>query len=606
MSLRRFGPVLLLVVLAACGGGDDGPPSNPPSTPPPSGGTPQENPCVAALAQAEPDAVPPTPQPADVTGKGRGGLAADRRDVADLLWRSALAARARATADRKPDAISQDIGEIAVIEDDGTLLLGRNALDLRNIGLRFEPNGAGGYDVVGTSGGFRTPLGRRLTLTDDDSAAEAIAFQFPYYTRSFTSLFVNSDGNLTFEQADSASTPRGFARMLGGPPRISPFFADLDPSAGGRVFVQGGADAFTVTWCGVRGFDSEETTTVQAALLPSGAVEVRFGPDVTLDDGIVAVSPGGGATFAPVDLSTASRQGGGAGAVGERFSNEAELDTAQAARRFFATHADHFQQLVIWTDATVVSDAFAFESTVKNTIRGLGAGTFDQAADFGSGGTLESLLVMDRVAKYGDDPHAKVLGENTALAVIAHETGHRWLTQLLFDTGDGARSDALLGRQRAHWSFFTDSDASVMEGNDIEDLGGGNFRTIAAAEGYSRLDLYGMGLLRASDVPRFYYVDTPANVSPSRDRESAPRVGVTFTGTRRDLSIDDIVRANGARQPSADEAPRLHRQAWIYVIGRGATPSQADLTRLERMRREFEPYFRRITENRMTLTTTLR
>jgi hypothetical protein len=146
----------------------------------------------------------------------------------------------------------------------------------------------------------------------------------------------------------------------------------------------------------------------------------------------------------------------------------------------------------------------------------------------------------------------------------------------------------------------------VLEGNDIEDLGGGNFRTIAAAERYSRVDLYGMGLLRPGDVPRFFYVENPANVTPSRDRESAPRVGVTFSGTRRDVSIDDVVRAVGARQPSADTAPRLHRQAWIYVIGRGTTPSQADLTRLERMRREFEPYFRRLTENRMTLTTTLR
>jgi hypothetical protein len=606
MPLRRFGPVLLLVMLAACGGGDDNPPADPPSNPPPGDGTPQQNPCVAALAQAGPDAVSAPPPPADVTGKGRSGLAADTRDVAELLWRSALAARARAAAGPAPEAISQDIGDIAVIEDDGTLLLGRNSLDLRSLGLRFERNGSGGYDVLGTTGSFRTPLGRRLTLTDDDSAAEAIPFSFPYYGRSFSSLFVNSDGNLTFEEADSASTQRGFTRMLGGPPRISPFFADLDPSTGGRVFVQGGPDAFTVTWCGVRGFDSEQTTTVQAALLPSGAIEIRFGPEVSLTDAIVAISPGRGASFAPVDLSTAARQAGGSGAVGERFADDAELDTAQTARRFFATHPDQFEQLVIFTDTTVVNDAFAFESTVKNTIRGIGAEVFDQAAQFGSGGTLESLLVMDRIAKYGDDPTARVLGENSALAVVAHETGHRWLTQLLFDTGDGTRSDQLLGRQRAHWSFFTDSDASVMEGNDIEDLGGGSFRTIAAAERYSRVDLYGMGLLRASEVPRFFYVDNPGNVSPSRDRESAPRVGVAFTGTRRDLSIDDIVRAVGARQPSAEASPRLHRQAWIYVIGRGTTPSQADLTRLDRLRREFEPYFQRLTENRMTLTTDLR
>ena len=40
-----------------------------------------------------------------------------------------------------------------------------------------------------------------------------------------------------------------------------------------------------------------------------------------------------------------------------------------------------------------------------------------------------------------------------------------------------------------------DSDASVMEGNDIEDLGGGSFRTVAAVQRYSLLDQYAMGLV---------------------------------------------------------------------------------------------------------------
>ena len=604
MSLRAFGPVLMLVALTACGGNDDRP-SVPPTTPLPDPPQTTVNPCVAALA-ADAGALAATPPAAfDAVGKGAAGLAADKRDVIDLLWRSALGARAANRATPAADAISQDIGDLAVIEDDGTLLLPRNAFDLRNAGLRFERNSAGGFDVSSTDASFRSPIGRRVTLDDDASSQETIPFAFPYYGRSFSSVFVNSDGNLTFDEGDSASTTRGFARLLGGPPRVAPFFADLDPSAGGRMFVQAGADAFTVTWCGVRGFDSTQTTTVQATLLPSGTIDVKF-ENVTLTGAIVGVSPGRGSAFTPVDLSSASRQAGGAAAAGERFSDEAELDTAQAARRFYATHPDRFDQLVFWTDTTVVSDAFAFESTVSNAIRGLGVESFNQSADFGSAGALESVMVMDRVSKYGDDPNAKILNEGTALAVIAHETAHRWLTQMLFGDGRGGTSDALLGRQRAHWSFFMDTDASVMEGNDIEDLGGGSFRTTAAMERYCRLDLYGMGLVRPSDVPAVFYVDAPANVVPSRDRESAPRVGVTFSGTRRNVLIQDIVDAIGDRQPSSDTSPKTHRQAWVYVIARGTSPSQVDLTRLERMRTQWEPYFRRITESRMTVTTSLR
>ena len=153
MPLRRFGPVLLLVTLVACGGGDDDTPPTlpPPSTPPPAG-SPSQNPCVAALAQAEADGEPFAPSlPATSIGKGRLGLAADKRHVADLLWRSALAARATNRAAPAPDAVSQDIGDIAVIEDDGTLLLARNSFDVRNVGLRFERNGSGGYDVTQTT-----------------------------------------------------------------------------------------------------------------------------------------------------------------------------------------------------------------------------------------------------------------------------------------------------------------------------------------------------------------------------------------------------------------------------------------------------------------------
>ena len=40
---------------------------------------------------------------------------------------------------------------------------------------------------------------------------------------------------------------------------------------------------------------------------------------------------------------------------------------------------------------------------------------------------------------------------------------------------------ALLGRDDVHWSFFFDSDASHLEGNDLEDVGDGSFRSVAWA-----------------------------------------------------------------------------------------------------------------------------
>ena len=72
-----------------------------------------------------------------------------------------------------------DIGEIAVVQDEGDLIESPNAYDLRNLGLRFTRNGAGGYDVRRIDGGFRTTLGTRLTLTDDDSVALNVRVRLP-------------------------------------------------------------------------------------------------------------------------------------------------------------------------------------------------------------------------------------------------------------------------------------------------------------------------------------------------------------------------------------------------------------------------------------------
>jgi hypothetical protein len=162
---------------------------------------------------------------------------------------------------------------------------------------------------------------------------------------------VNSDGNLTFGEADVATTARSLGRVLSGAPRVAPFFADLDPSAGGGIFVNAAPDAFTVTWCAVPDFDATGRVTAQASLLPGGALEIRIDAATTLKDAVVALSPGAAGDFAAVDLAAAGgAAAGGSGAVGERFAAEASLDLVSASRRFYAEFADDYDQLLFWSD----------------------------------------------------------------------------------------------------------------------------------------------------------------------------------------------------------------------------------------------------------------
>ena len=67
----------------------------------------------------------------------------------------------------------------------------------------------------------------------------------------------------------------------------------------------------------------------------------------------------------------------------------------------------------------------------------------------------------------------------------------------------------MLGYQSAHWNFLFNSEASLLEGNRIQDNGAGvspRFQTTATVEGYSPLDQYLMGFRSAQDVPPTFYV----------------------------------------------------------------------------------------------------
>jgi hypothetical protein len=607
----------IVALAAACGGGSGGSTTSPPST---GGGTTAANPCSTALAGESVDiaavgsvAQGGGPAPTDKTtlidGDPRGRLAeavALNRQAEEWRRTRRLGQTAEDASRRRPEAVTtapvaEDVGDIAVLQDNGDLVVPQNSYDMQSTGVRFTRNGSS-YALSKIDGTFRSALGSRVVLGDDDSAAVAIPFSFPFYGAAQTAAFINSDGNITFGEEDKTSTDRNLARMLSGPPRVSPFFADLDPTMGsGRIFVNAAADQYTVTWCSVRGFDSTHTTTVQATLLPDGSVELKYGDTISLTDAILGVSPGHTGSVALVDLSAGS--GSGSGAIAERFASAVSIDTFAVARKFYQSHPDNYDQILFWSDQPLIHDAFAYEITVANEVRGIGQDIYDVSQSLGSAGRLRSVVVMDWLGKYPEDPTAKFLGENNTLSVLGQEAGHRWLAYVHFRDRTGADSNALLGRDDAHWNFFFDSDASVMEGNDIEDQGGGQFRTVDAVKRYSRLDQYLMGAIPSSQVPPFFYVENPIS---TKTKASAPQIGVSFTGTRRDVLVDDVIAINGLRTPAADASSKVFRQAFIYILGNGHSLDPSQVAKLDRIRTQWVTFFAQATENRMSSITTLR
>ena len=260
--------------------------------------------------------------------------------------------------------------------------------------------------------------------------------------------------------------------------------------------------------------------------------------------------------------------------MAERFSGTDSVDIFAAAQKFYRNHQDSYDYLVIYnTMGSWRTSAVAYEVTVRNSRSGYGDAKTDVGAQAGSQKRLQAILNMGPLSQYPKDPNAKVSARlsvgDTPLTVVAHETGHLFLAYASVEDDGGNRP--MLGYQSAHWNFLFNSEASLLEGNRIQDNGAGvspRFQTTATVEGYSPLDQYLMGFRAAEDVPATFYVANARGTTTS----GLPRVGATFDGDRRDVRVQDIIATTGRRTPDVTVSQRGYRFAFLIITANGAEP----------------------------------
>jgi hypothetical protein len=503
---------------------------------------------------------------------------------------------------QQPAHISQDVGEIAVIEGSPSTIIDPNGFDLQRKRIILTET-SGDYKLRVRGGSVSSSQGSPVTLGDDDSLQVAFTsgFSFPFFGTTYTSVFINSDGNLTFTEKDDASTPRDLFRTLQGPPRVAAFFADLDPSDDGEVRVSQSGTKFRVTWVDVPEFGTNNHNTIQVTLYRNGNIQIVYGPEVDGDDAVVGISPGNSAPTNAlfVDYSKVNPTSGIEDAIIERFASKRELDFVGIIQEFHDTHKEVFELITIFTDRGWLqgTGAFAFFSAVKNQDEGIGRGIFDFSKFFGSD-KLEGFLMMDNINKYPIDVHQNFLGTNSTLDIMGQEMGHRWLAFPRAVIG-GVTSTELLGRDDAHWSWFLDSDASDMEGNNWQDNGNNSFTSIEATERYSLVDRYIMGLIPPSAVPPFFVLRGGGNPA------AAPEEGITITASKVDVTVNDIIAAEGPRNPTSATAKKKWRVAFIYFVDAGKTPDPALISRIDGIRRAWKPYFKTATGGKGKVITTI-
>ena len=271
---------------------------------------------------------------------------------AEVLFLHRQAERTRAARPRPMAAMAstnRDVGNVAIIENRDGVVPALTQFDLDNATLTFTPVSGGtpryryAYSGLGYDSGAAAQGSLVAALGDDDARQFTLPFAFPFYGATYTQVFLNSDGNLTFAAAEFASTSRSLGRMTGGPPRIAPLFDDLDPSQpSGSVRFFADASHVVFSWVNVPEWE-------QYGLGPPQTFQVRLYADGSIQFSYSGVSP----TSAVVGIAPGSNQPGTtlvsfhddasaeySAAVAETFGSPPEVDIVTVAQKFYETHED--------------------------------------------------------------------------------------------------------------------------------------------------------------------------------------------------------------------------------------------------------------------------
>ncbi len=548
------------------------------------------------------------------------------------------------------DFVNQDVNDISVIQDDGRLVTPVNLFDLNGLAVQFTPSGSG-YTISAGNATFDNNLGSKLDMTvapavnpkipnipgvepgDDAYILQDLGFNFSFFGASYSGVAVSSNGNLTLRpggvsQLDfdlgTVSAGESLAELQQGLPRIAPYWHDLDAraaiaSGGNGIFLRRDNDRVVITWNNIRDFPNDASVDngahrFQVTLFNDGRIVFTYASAQLTSQALAGLTPGNSSNIPTLVNLNAPTSSMITSPFAEFFSTSSIVDTIGAAQAFYATHPnrDVYDFVYLVTDFNFsLGGAFAFYLSLRNDANGIGQGVglSPDALDIDSQRVQGILNLSNLATGYPDSPVTRFLGANHGLSILAHEQSHRWLAYVSFPGDD----TLLLGRQDAHWNFFLNIESTIsrpaaprsssIEGNVWRENGGGSFTSINLVDGYSRLDQYLMGLRPASDVPDTFVIANPSGTISTR--ESNPRPNVTVNGVRQNVTINQIIQANGPRNPDSTAAPKNFRAAVVLLTRQGMQPSAATLDKITLYRLSMESYFAQSTDFLASLNTGL-
>jgi hypothetical protein len=295
------------------------------------------------------------------------------------------------------------------------------------------------------------------------------------------------------------------------------------------------------------------------------------------------------------------------GGFGIVFDNKTQNPT-EITDRFYQQYGDVFDELVIFTtfDDSGAAGAAAYEISTLQDVAGLGQGKFSDNKSWGSKGKLHAFVNMMKWDQF-DDPATPLTDPNNFLyPVLGQEFAHRWLASLRYQDASGKKSLAMLGRDQAHWASTLQANGSLMDGNALLPEADGSYQVTGFMTRFSPLDLYAMGLIPAEEVEPWFLLknvtdDKNQRVDPTQEIAPDERI----KGTSENITIDQVIAAEGARAPSADQSSHDFRIAFVLLTRPGEHAGDVvDIARrIDKIRGVWERQFSVYTNGRGSVCT---
>ncbi|MBN1758625.1 MAG: choice-of-anchor D domain-containing protein, partial [Chitinispirillaceae bacterium] len=122
-------------------------------------------------------------------------------------------------------------------------------------------------DISGTG-----TLLREVSNCDDCYEEQELSFSFPFYDIEFSSVFVGSNGYLTFGEGSDILWNVPLPSIEAPPNLVAAFFDDLYPAAGGAIYFQDFGSYAVVQFTDVPLFDGSGTVTFQMVIEATGSI----------------------------------------------------------------------------------------------------------------------------------------------------------------------------------------------------------------------------------------------------------------------------------------------------------------------------------------------